>query len=339
MGINPFNDDGEECVVQQELVTTTNAQPKIFLNKYRPKSLDDISLPEPLRSKIRGLKSIPNMLINGAPGIGKTCTVKQLAKKIYGKHFKEAVLELNASDNRGLDTINNSIIYFCRKKLEDDNAVSLPKLVIMDEADNITKKAQNMISNYMEEYSNNTTFVFTCNDSNKLIESIQSRCFIITFPVVDKKMIIDKLMFICSSENIPYETSALTRIAENSNGDMRQAIINLDVVCNGCHTCDLETVQTLQHQPHQQTIFELIKMCAMRDLRKAIDIINSLKDRGYCNSDIILNLLNVINKVNIDEQIRMKYINQISHSYINICNGIDSNLQLYGCLAKLVLTK
>lgn len=152
-------------------------------------------------------------------------------------------------------------------------------------------------------------------------------------------MIIDKLKSICVMENITFEESALEQIAGNSNGDMRQAILNLDVICNGCNKCDLTTVNTLHHQPHQQTIVELIKTCAMRDLKQAIDIIMSLKNRGYCNSDIILNLLNVINKVNINEHVRMKYIEQISHSYINICDGIDSNLQLYGCLAKLVLIK
>ena len=92
------------------------------------------------------------MIITGYPGTGKTSTILCIARNIYGKNYKDAIIELNASDNRGLDTINNSIIHFCRKKVTlPDN---LPKLIILDEADNITSKAQNTLINLMDKYNN-----------------------------------------------------------------------------------------------------------------------------------------------------------------------------------------
>ena len=110
---------------------------------------------------------ISNMIITGHPGTGKTSTIKCLAKDIFKEDYKECVIELNASDNRGLETINNSIIHFCRKKVS--TKYNIPKLIILDEADNITKKAQNTLTNLMERYNSTTKFAFTCNDYNKLV--------------------------------------------------------------------------------------------------------------------------------------------------------------------------
>lgn len=341
MELNPFDEDGDGDSFRNKVGVQPGCIPrKIFLQKYRPKCLQDIYLPAPLYNKIHAIHNInliPNMLITGHPGTGKTITIKQLAKHIYGKYYHEAVLELNASDNRGLEIINNSIIYFCRKKLLNENQQSIHKLVIMDEADNITKKAQNMISNFMEEYGANTNFVFTCNDSSKLIEAIQSRCVILYFPSVSNEMIVKKLGYICQSEGIEYEEEAIEQISQNSSGDMRQAILNLEMIYYGGQKCDVETVRLLNHRPQKHIIIEIIKMCASRKLMEAIDIIHTLKKQGYCNSDIILNILNMVQQVKIDDDVRMKYIEHISRSYINISDGLDSNLQLYGCLSNLVL--
>lgn len=248
-------------------------------------------------------------------------------------------MELNASDNRGLEIINNSIIYFCKKKLNDDENRPIIKLVIMDEADNITKKAQNMISNFMEEYSNNTNFIFTCNDSSKLIESIQSRCFIMYFPHVKTDYIVQCLQRMGEREGVRYDADALELLARNANGDMRQAISNMEMIFFGRNKSPitLETVQLLSHQPKSSKLLDLIKSCAQRNLRSAIQIINELKSEGYCGSDILLNINNTINNININEDIRLKYIKHLSKAYIDVSDGIDSNLQLYGCLSHFVL--
>lgn len=341
--MNPFTDD-EDFQAHPVNPPSHTQKYKSFIYKYRPREISDIFLPEPLALKINSLVcnegTLPNMLITGQPGTGKTATIKLLAKKVYGKYFADAVMELNASDNRGLEIINNSIIYFCKKKLDDDNGKPITKLVIMDEADNITKKAQNMISNFMEEYSNNTNFVFTCNDSNKLIESIQSRCFILYFPYIKPANIIHRLEGICKKENVNYDYDALNLIATNSNGDMRQAIITLDVICHGKKYSKItaDVINSLSHQPKQTKIIELIKLCAQRNLNDAISIIKELKAEGYCGSDILLNITNIINHVKIDEEMRLKYIKSISKSYIDVSDGIDTNLQIYSCLANMVLS-
>lgn len=312
---------------------------QLWTEKYRPKKINDIILSDTLKFKIKNLidlNILPHIIISGPPGTGKTSTILAIAKKIYGNKYNEAVMELNASDNRGLEIINNSIIYFCRKKLTFDDK-PLQKLIIMDEADNITKKAQKTISNMMEEYGHNTKFAFTCNDSNKLIESIQSRCFLIFYPPLKNIQITNCLEKICLNENINYDNNSLEILAKNSRGDIRQAINNLEALYYGFGNINSDNIYQICHQPQPDNIIKIIQECAARNLNNAILMINDMKNKGYCANDILLTMINIIRDVNIDEEIRLKYIKIISETYINVCDGVDSNLQLYGCLARMVL--
>lgn len=314
-----------------------------WIDKYRPRKIDNIILPDTLHVKIKSLLNnniIPNIIVSGPPGVGKTITMLAMAKEIYGsKYYNDAVMELNASDNRGLEIINNSVIYFCKKKLLDDNGKQIQKLIIFDEADNITKKAQNILSNMMETYSSNTKFAFTCNDSTKIIESIQSRCLMIFFPHLKNDQIINHLEKICVNEKIPYEPNGIKLVGINSRGDIRQAINNLETIYYGFQKISQEGVMRLCHQPHPDNIIKLIQECANRNINNAIKLVNELKNNGYCSNDILLTMIGVIRDVSINEEVRLQYIKIMSESYILVCDGVDSNLQLYGCLARLILLK
>src|ERR1700744_3148564 len=164
-----------------------------WIEKYRPKSIYDLILDKKMFDKIKKIiddKDMPNIIIMGVPGIGKTTTIKCIARGLFGKFVNDAVLELNASDDRGIKAVQETIMNFCKKKLdlnEDDNGDQckiIPKIkkyadhkiIILDEADNMTIKAQSQINNLMEKYHKTTRFAFTCNISEDIIESIQSRC-------------------------------------------------------------------------------------------------------------------------------------------------------------------
>ena len=175
-----------------------------WVEKYRPKSADEIILYPFIKEKIDNIileKSIPNMIITGEPSVGKTSTIICLAKKIYSEEeYCENVLELNASDDRGLSIINNTILPFCKKKTQK----GVYKLIILDEADSITNKAQNLLSNIIAEYKKNTRFVFICNDCSQIIESIQSRCIIVKYTKINKISLISKIKDICNKENFNF---------------------------------------------------------------------------------------------------------------------------------------
>ena len=153
---------------------------KPWAEKYRPHKFENLILNPSLEIKFKEIlkkNEVPNMILTGYPGSGKTSTVFCLTKKIINNNFDDNYLEFNASDNRGLDIIKNRIYSFCRRKTNNNYL----KIVILDEADNLTKKAQSTISNFMEEYKNTTRFLFTCNSNNNIIESIQSKCFLVNF--------------------------------------------------------------------------------------------------------------------------------------------------------------
>ena len=173
-----------------------------WIEKYRPSDTEQILLDNMLLEKINKIiesKSIPNMILTGEPGTGKTSTVLIIARELFKEDYNENVLELNASDDRGLSIINNTIIPFCQKITKAPE-----KLIILDEADSITNKAQNLLSNLINEFKKNCRFVFVCNDSIKINESIQSKCIIVNFPKLTDINIRDKLIEICDKESITY---------------------------------------------------------------------------------------------------------------------------------------
>ena len=150
-----------------------------WIEKYRPKNTNQILLNKNLRSKIDTVicnKNICNMIITGEPGTGKTSTIMCLINQLYDEVEKGYnILELNASDDRGLNIINNTIIPFCKKMKYKEKL----KVIILDEADSLTMKAQNLLSSLITIYNKNTRFIFICNEYNKILESIQSNCSII----------------------------------------------------------------------------------------------------------------------------------------------------------------
>lgn len=309
----------------------------LFIEKYRPKTLEDLILPKYMYEKFINFikcKKIPNMIITGPPGTGKTSTVLCLAKSLYNNNnniIKDVVLELNASNNRTLEYINVKINYFCKRKV--DNASY--KFIILDEADNITKKTQNLLVNLIEEYKD-TIFTFTCNDKTKIVESIQSRCLIIYYNPLISENISDRLIYICNNEGIKYEMNGIKTLEFISQGDIRQAINNLEVIYYNNSIITEDYVYKIAYQPHKKIIIKIIENCVHMKLLDIIEDINNLKDLGYCSNDIILTLVNYLKIIDIDEDIRINFIKIISQTYIYICNGIDTNLQLYSCISRLI---
>lgn len=322
-------------VKQKKLKVKNKVRYLPWVEKYRPKKLDDIILDDITRNKMENFlnnKEISNMIITGNPGTGKTTSILCLAKQIYKNEFKEKVIEFNASDNRGLETINNSIIFFCKKKINLDN--NIPKLVILDEADNITKKAQNTLSNLMELYNSNTKFVLTCNDYNKLVEGVQTRCLILRYNYLSNDLIRSRLEYICEKENIEYDKESLNTILFISQGDIRSAINCLESTFFGYNYISNENIYKICEKPPHILIKNFITECLNGKLKYGVDELLKLKRNGYCNNDILLTFINVLKEYSISEDLKIKMLDSVSKAYMITNDGVDTDLQLLKCICE-----
>lgn len=305
-----------------------------WVEKYRPNKIDNIILDDITKTKIENFISkneISNMIMTGHPGTGKTSTIKCLARDIFKSDYKECVIELNASDNRGLETINNSIIHFCRKKVTTQN--NLPKLIILDEADNITKKAQNTLTNLMEKFNNTTKFAFTCNDYYKLVEGIQSRCIILKYNTIKNNDMKKRLIDICNSEKVLYDDAGLDSIIFIAQGDVRYAINCLESTYFGFTKITYDNVYKICEKPPQLQVLSFINQCLAGNLKIAVNEVLQLKHNGYCNNDILLTIMNVLKEMKINEANRMNMYESASNAYMIVNAGVDTDLQLLRCVS------
>ena len=276
------------------------------------------------------------MILTGEPGTGKTSTILIIAKKIFEDNYEENVLELNASDDRGLSIINNCIIPFCQK-----TTYSPEKLIILDEADSITNKAQNLLSNIIAEYKKKCRFVFICNDSTQVNESIQSKCMIINYPKLKDSYIKEKLLNICEIENVKYTDSAIEELIKVSSRDIRKSINNLECLFYTFNEITIENIYFLLDKPKPEFIKNILSFCINNKFKEcSIELYRLYKD-GYNASDILLTFLDYIMNSNEDMDIsledRMNLFKIISFNYIKVNEGNDTLLQLIGCVSNIYL--
>ncbi|KAG8955429.1 replication factor C subunit 4 [Tulasnella sp. 424] len=270
-----------------------------WVEKYRPKILDDIVGNQDTIERLKVIAkegNCPHIIISGLPGIGKTTSIHCLAHAMLGDAYKEGVLELNASDERGIDVVRNKIKSFAQKK------VSLPpgrhKFVILDEADSMTAGAQQALRRTMEIYANTTRFALACNMSSKIIEPIQSRCAILRYAKLKDQEVLQRLLEICEAEKVEYNEEGLTALIFTAEGDMRQAINNLQSTFAGFGFVSGDNVFKVCDQPHPVVVQDMIKACIKGDVEEALKKLDYLWNQGYSAVDIVTTIFRVVKTYN-----------------------------------------
>ncbi|KAI1799969.1 DNA replication factor C-like protein [Daldinia bambusicola] len=308
-----------------------------MVEKYRPVFLDDVVGNTETIERLKIIAkdgNMPHVIISGMPGIGKTTSVLCLARQLLGDSYKEAVLELNASDERGIDVVRNRIKGFAQKK------VTLPagrhKIVILDEADSMTSGAQQALRRTMEIYSNTTRFAFACNQSNKIIEPLQSRCAILRYGRLTDAQVVKRLLQIIEAEKVQYSDDGLAALVFSAEGDMRQAINNLQSTHAGFGFVSGDNVFKVVDSPHPIKVQAMLKACYEGNIDSALDTLRELWDLGYSSHDIISTMFKVTKTIpTLSEHSKLEFIREIGFTHMKILEGVQTLLQLSGCVARL----
>lgn len=310
-----------------------------WVERYRPRTLDDVVGNEETLIRLQSVVkygNMPNIILSGPPGTGKTTSVHALARQMLGESgYQTGVLELNASDARGIDVVRNKIKAFAMNK------VNLPrgrhKIIILDEADSMTSAAQHALRRTMEIYSNTTRFALACNISTKIIEPIQSRAAILRFSRLSDAQILVRLKQVCTFEEVSYTSDGLEAIIFTAEGDMRNALNNLQSTYSGFGQINQINVFKVCDQPHPTTVGEIIESCVRGgETDSAVNGMIALWNTGYSCTDIIGTMFKVTKMHEmIPESLKLAYLREIGFTHMRVANGTSTLLQMLGLVSRL----
>jgi replication factor C subunit 2/4 len=311
-----------------------NTQP--FVEKYRPQKIDDIVGDKAIikfLSEIRDNGNVPHMIMSGPPGTGKTTSIHCLARELLGNDYDKAVLEINASNERGIDVVRNKVKMFAKKKLV--LPANKHKIIILDEVDCMTSAAQQALRRTIEIYANTTRFALACNNSKKIIEAIQSRCTMLRYPKLQDDQIVNRLKEITGLEGIKADDEGINAIVFMANGDMRNALNTLQAVHARYRIVDEQNVYEICDNPCSNEMTRVINACIDKDVEGAYEYMNQMILDGYTINDIIDTFSSSIKKYDMDPELKLRFMMEIGSIHVRIVMGLATKTQMVSLLARL----
>jgi replication factor C subunit 2/4 len=222
-----------------------------------------------------------------------------------------------------------------KRQLTFDTLLYRHKIIILDEADSMTSAAQQALRRTMEIYSNTTRFALACNVSTKIIEPIQSRAAILRYSRLTDEQILNRLKFVCGEEEVSYDDGGLEAIIFTAEGDMRNALNNIQATVSGFEHVSQTNVFKVCDQPHPKTVRGILDSCIKGDTTKAVVEVRNLWNTGYSCSDIIGTLFKVAKSYEMPEALKLEYLREIGFTHMRIADGVGTLLQLLGLAARL----
>ena len=310
----------------------------IWTEKYRPENFSDIKGQKEIVKRVKAFveqKNMPHLLFSGPAGIGKTSLALVVARQLFGKGWKQNFLELNASDERGIDVIRHKVKDFARTRAIGEVPF---KIIYLDECDALTKEAQQALRRTMENYTTTCRFILSCNYSSKIVDPIQSRCAIFRFKPLEKKNVFDIIDKIASHEKLKADEKAKEALYLVSEGDCRR----LENILQSC--------AVISKQITEDVVFSMASVARPKEVKEVIELavkgkfvesrnklLEVMLSYGLSGLDIIKQIQKEVWNLDISGRKKMELIDKCGEIEFRMVEGSDEFVQLEALLSQIML--
>ncbi|MFT4343164.1 MAG: replication factor C small subunit [Candidatus Woesearchaeota archaeon] len=312
----------------------------IWTEKYRPATFTEMVGQEDIIPRVKAFvesKNMPHLLFSGPAGVGKTTLALIIARELFGDTWKQNVLELNASDERGIDVVRVKVKDFARTRAIGDAPF---KIIYLDECDALTKEAQQALRRTMENYTQTCRFVLSCNYSSKIIDPIQSRCAVFRFKPIPKEHMNKIIDTIATKENITVTPDAKNALYIVSQGDCRKAE-NI-----------LQSCAILKKEIDEGTIYEMASQARPEEIKKVLEsalkgefiparkkLLDVMLQYGLSGIDVIKQIQQEIWNLDISDREKINLIDKCGEAEFRLVEGSDEQIQLEALLSQFCVVK
>lgn len=312
----------------------------IWTEKYRPRKFEDIYGQEEIVETVQSFvekNNLPHLLFVGPAGVGKTSLSVVVSRTLFGDTWKQNTLELNASDERGIDVVRNTIKDFARTR----SIGNVPfKIIYLDEADSLTKDAQHALRRTMEQYTSSCRFILSCNYASKIIDPIQSRCAVFKFKPLEKEQIITIVNQIAENENLDIDQEAKEALYSVSKGDVRRLENILQATATTKNKITADAVYKMASVAKPAELQEVLEIARSGDFVKARDLLlKTMLEYGMSGLDVVKQIQSSIWSLEASNTQKLTLVRACGEAEFRIVEGSDEFVQLESLLADFMLAK